>query len=202
MTTVQLARLRARRRNAAFNRLRFSDFLEDEPEPVRLPPPLPPAPLTHSVTHSLTHSLTHCLQLITGQEPLPSHAGSTRDAQGRPVVAWSNTARIERQRDREIGAQRDRETPGGASDDSPNEVRRAEDPTWYPLLPSRALALRRCTGHAAVQPLPCTRLLCLFLSVSGRREYRPPEISIGPSDNEDAASETHGQGGAKVCVVM
>lgn len=105
MTAVQLARLRARRNGAEFNRMRFLQFLDAEAEGVELDDDGGGGSAVRPV--------------VPGRSPAAAAGGGSNSSSKR--VAWSDGG---------ASSSSDGGAGGGGGIGSPNEVRRAEDPAW------------------------------------------------------------------------
>jgi hypothetical protein len=108
MTAVQLARLRARRNGAEFNRMRFLQFLDAEAEGVELDDDGGGGGGGSAVR-----------PVVPGRSPAAAAGGGSNSSSKR--VAWSDGG---------ASSSSDGGAGGGGGIGSPNEVRRAEDPAW------------------------------------------------------------------------
>lgn len=106
MTAVQLARLRARRNGAEFNRMRFLQFLDAEAEGVEL-------------DDDGGGGGSAVRPVVPGRSPAAAAGGGSNSSSKR--VAWSDGG---------ASSSSDGGAGGGGGIGSPNEVRRAEDPAW------------------------------------------------------------------------
>lgn len=107
MTAVQLARLRARRNGAEFNRMRFLQFLDAEAEGVELD------------DDGGGGGGSAVRPVVPGRSPAAAAGGGSNSSSKR--VAWSDGG---------ASSSSDGGAGGGGGIGSPNEVRRAEDPAW------------------------------------------------------------------------